>query len=619
LYDTDSNGNFTPLVKYRFSANYLNRPSGFGSVIVYDDIPFTGSNYGTIFAGAPLAYSTQGIVQIAAIDSRLLTVKTTAYITNPNTSSVTKFGSSLFIERNATTKLVLVGAENAVYSYTVSDNAGTISVSSGTPLITEKTVNAISGTDNASFIAVGLSGTVEIYNNSLTKVSTLTGADSNFGTSLSMSPLGDYLFVSSPTEVNDDYSLGKVFVYKNTNGSFVLDQTITNPVIGEGMEFGTAIDVTESTDILAISATGIQHTLPTTFDNSLMTFDGGITKIKGTEIGSGSVYLYQRSDTRFVYGQELSDAYIYATPGTNYGSSLTVDDTMICVGLPAFDNSDANSGFLKFERTDSEKYPWDKIVTQDDFVDTTYLKRIALINTEEEQIIEYLDIYDPLKGKIPGIAEQELSFKLVSDPAIYSIGVAGTNNDTEKNWLDEYVGKLWWDLSTAKYIWYEQGDLEYRKNNWGKLFPGATIDVYEWVRSTLLPSEWASQSDTSAGLAQGISGQPKFPDNSVISVKQVYDSVTNSYSNVYYYWVKNKVLVPDRTDRRMSAYAVASAIADPTAYGLQFISIIDKDAIMLSNLGHVPVDSKISINIAKDLEITTPPFEEFKTQIEIEA
>jgi len=607
LYDYDSNGDFIPLVKYRFSADYLGQPSGFGSVIVYDDIPFTGSNYGTIFAGAPLAFSNHGIVQISAIDSRSLTVKTTAYINSPNTDSVTKFGSSIFVERNATTKLVLVGAENAVYSYTVSDNAGTITVSSETPLITEKTVNAIAGTDNASFIAVGLAGTVEIYNKSLTKILTLTGSDSKFGTSLSMSPLGEYLFVSSPTEVNDDYSLGKVFVYKNSNGTFVLDQTITNPVIGEGMEFGTAIDVTESTDILAISATGIQHTLPTTFDNSLMTFDGGITKIKGTETGSGSVYLYQRSDSRFVYGQELSDAYIYSTPGTNYGSSLTVDDTMICVGFPALDNSDADSGFLKFERTSSEKYPWDKIVTQDDFVDTTYLKRIALINTEEEQIIEYLDIYDPLKGKIPGIAEQELSFKLVSDPAIYSIGVAGTNNDTEKNWLDEYVGKLWWDLSTAKYIWYEQGDLEYRKNNWGKLFPGATIDIYEWVRSTLLPSEWASQSDTSSGLSQGISGQPKFPDNSVISVKQVYDSVTNSYSNVYYYWVKNKVLVPDRKDRRTSAYAVASAIADPTAYGLRFISIIDKDAIMLSNLGNVPVDSKISINIAKDLEITTTP------------
>ena len=104
---------------------------------------------------------------------------------------------------------------------------------------------------------------------------------------------------------------------------------------------------------------------------------------------------------------------------------------------------------------------------------------------------------------------------------------------------------MWWDLSTAKYVWYEQSDLEYRKNNWGKLFPGATIDVYEWVGSTLLPSEWSTQADTTQGLTLGISGQPKFSDNSIISVKQVYDSITNSYSNVYYYWVKNSVIVPN--------------------------------------------------------------------------
>ena len=605
LYDYDSYGNFLPLIKYRFSAAY-NQPSGFGSVIVYDDKPVTNSNYGMILAGAPLAFSNQGVVQINEIDSILLVAKNSSYINNPNPGTVTKFGSSLYVQRNATNKLVLVGAENAVYSYTVADNAGTVVISSGTSLVSGKTVKAMSGTDDASYIAIGLESTVEIYNKALTKIQTLTGSAS-FGASLTMSTAGNYLFISAPNEVNDDYSLGKVFVYKNANGTFVLDQTISNPVVGEGMNFGIAIDATTSSDLLAISATGIQHTLPTTFDNSLMTLDGGITKINGTEAGSGSVYVYQRSNTRFVYGQELSDSYIYATPGTNYGKSLVVDDNLICVGFPALDNLAAKSGFLTFKRKELTKYPWDKISTQDDFVDTTYLKRITLIDTDQDQVIEYLDLYDPLKGKIPGIAEQELSFKLVSDPAVYSIGVAGTNNDTEKNWLDEYVGKLWWDLSTAKYVWYEQGDLEYRKNNWGKLFPGSTIDVYEWVRSTLLPSEWASQSDTSAGLVRGISGQPKFPDNSVISVKQVYDSVTNSMSNVYYYWVKNKVIVPDKKDRRLSAYAVASAIADPTAYGIPFISIIDKDAIMLSNLGKVPVGSKISINITKDLEVTSVP------------
>ena len=156
-------------------------------------------------------------------------------------------------------------------------------------------------------------------------------------------------------------------------------------------------------------------------------------------------------------------------------------------------------------------------------------------------------------------------------------------------------------------MWYEQGDLEYRKNNWGKLFPGATIDVYEWVGSTLLPSDWAVQADTTTGLTQGISGQPKFSDNSAISVKQVFDPITSTFSNVYYYWVKNKITIPNVAGRRISAYQVASVIADPTAYGLQYASIISSDAVALSNIGNLLVDSRVDLNIAQDIINTEIP------------
>ena len=45
------------------------------------------------------------------------------------------------------------------------------------------------------------------------------------------------------------------------------------------------------------------------------------------------------------------------------------------------------------------------------------------------------------------------------------IGFAGTIVDSATSWIDEHVGELWWDLSTAKYQWYEQGDEIFRKNN----------------------------------------------------------------------------------------------------------------------------------------------------------
>lgn len=381
---------------------------------------------------------------------------------------------------------------------------------------------------------------------------------------------------------------------------YALDQRLYNPVEGAGMNFGYAVDLNPTGNLLAVSATGVNHTLKTTFDGGKMSFDGGTTTIKGTKAGTGTVYIYSKKDSRFVFAQEVTNSAVLSTVGNNYGDKIILSDDYLIATMPAIDNTGIEPGFFLFDKIDLEVNGYKLISSQDVFTDPSTINRIALIDTDSEKVIEYLDIYDPLKGRIPGIAEQELTYKLVNDPAIYSIGVQGTNVDTEKNWLDDKVGQLWWDLSTAKYQWYEQGDLEYRKNNWGKLFPGATIDVYEWVSSTMLPSEWATLADTTEGLSKGISGQPRFSDNSVISVKQVYDTVTNSFTNIYYYWVKNKTIKPSAKNRRMSAYDVAAAIADPKAYGIKFASIISPNAITLSNLGNLPVSNKISINIAQD-------------------
>jgi hypothetical protein len=101
--------------------------------------------------------------------------------------------------------------------------------------------------------------------------------------------------------------------------------------------------------------------------------------------------------------------------------------------------------------------------------------------------------------------------------------------------------KVWWDLSTTRWTWYEQGDQEYRIKHWGELFPGASVDIYEWVESTTPPADWANLADTAQGLPDNISGTPKYADNTVFTVKQKYDSAANGFVNYYYYWVKNSV------------------------------------------------------------------------------
>jgi hypothetical protein len=96
-----------------------------------------------------------------------------------------------------------------------------------------------------------------------------------------------------------------------------------------------------------------------------------------------------------------------------------------------------------------------------------------------------------------GLADREINIKTTWDPATYNVG---DNANTKTPWGAEHLGEVWWDLSKVKWIWYEQDTQEYKVNNWGKTFPGSSIDIYEWTESTLLPSQWNTRSGTQQGI-----------------------------------------------------------------------------------------------------------------------
>jgi len=245
-------------------------------------------------------------------------------------------------------------------------------------------------------------------------------------------------------------------------------------------------------------------------------------------------------------------------------------------------------------------YSWAQYRTQVDSVDLSKINRAITIDTISEQIIDYLDIFDPIKGRIPSLADREIRYKTAFDPATYSVGTSSVVVDLEASWSTNQVGQLWWDLSTVKYIWAEQGDLTYRKNSWGKLFPGASIDVYEWVQSEYLPSQWAALTDTIDGAAQGISGIPKYIDDSIVSVTQYYNTITGAATNVYYFWVKNTTVLPNHPDRKLSASDTSSMIYNPANYGIKYVSFIALDAITVTNVKDTLRFNEININISKD-------------------
>jgi len=633
-----------------------------GQSLIYHDIDFNDTGHGLFIAGAPATnknksndvsdlrygddsgssstYLQEGLIVVSSVDPILLEENRERVLLSPNPASYERFGSSIYV----TGSYLYVGAPytsavgtGSVYVYSFDTTAGTVDFNYVGQLTTSSVGagsrfgSAVSGAVDGSVFAISApgyqnsTGYISVYK---TTASTFAqsivgpfGINSKFGEEICVSSNGEYMFVSAPDARGIDQSYGKVVVYKNVDGEFDLLQTINNPVTGYGMKFGQSIDVNADATELVISAIGLNRNIHLTFDvysellsgyendptselnYTATTFDSEGTTFFDTVVYSGSAYVYNRKTDLFRLADELGP--VDMSTGTNYGYSVSLNDNSIYVGAPAFRNitlpDDARSSFYQFYKKDTAATSWNEYRYQDSLVDVSTLRRICLLDSFNEEVIDYLDVIDPLKGKIAGIAEQDIRYKSVQDPAVYSIGIDSTVNDVNTNWTDQQVGDLWWDLSTAKYLVYEQGDLTYRKNNWGKLFPGATIDVYEWVASELLPSEWAAQADTPAGLTLGISGQPKFPDNTVLSVKQVYNPLNGSFINVYYYWVKNKITVPNAKNRRVSAYQVASIIQDPTLYGLRYAAVIDSDAIALSNVGNLLVGDRINLNLATDI------------------
>lgn len=615
----------------------------------------TGTNLLTFSTGTGYArpYVNEGLVKI---DSRQedFPVFTEIVIANPNANNNSRFGHSVCINQVAatTSTTLLVSAPGnatsvntgSVYAYSIT-TASTVTVHlQGINVFSTSSVTLSAGDQWGYKIAscsIGFAisapgylddtGVVQLFNTNLSYSQTIQSpfdGGGRFGHDIAVSSTGTYLLISAPEikDINEPY--GKVAIYKNTLGLYVLDQIINNPLPTNDLKFGYSISISKDEKTIGIGALGKTRSQEQVFDefNNLgkTTFDSDSTKFNESLPDAGTVYLYNKIGNKFIQADELNDVKVIEntvtytiSPGSRYGNAVAVTNNDVFVGAPTSQSNslpapaiDASRLFI-FNKVDKNSLSWKILREQEDTVDISTVGRVVLIDTVKEEIVDYLDVIDPVKGKIAGIAEQELKYKAAFDPATYSIGLAGTIVNTETNWLDEHVGELWWDLSTAKYMWYEQGDEIFRKNNWGRLFPGATIDVYEWVKSYLLPSEWAALADTTKGLTTSISGQPKYPDNSVISVKQVFNNVTGSFENVYYFWVKNKVTLPEAKNRRLSSYQVSNYIADPVANGLKFIEILSPSTVAFANVQPLLVGNRINANISSHFYASTPKHTEW--------
>jgi hypothetical protein len=208
------------------------------------------------------------------------------------------------------------------------------------------------------------------------------------------------------------------------------------------------------------------------------------------------------------------------------------------------------------------------------------LNAVKLINGKTQEQLTTLEVFDPYKGLTIDEAANYIDYKGIADPAVYNVTDLGDKDpEAVESWSRSQVGKLWWDLSSLRYIEYEQtDDIQYRATHWGEKYANTSVVVYEW---TEVDSEPTVNDFPYARLDKSSStaGQIRY------SEEQVFNVTTGRVETKYYFWNGNVGhLNPAAPDRIYSANAIQSMLNDPDANGIAWIAPIDENALLVSNI-----------------------------------
>ena len=408
-----------------------------------------------------------------------------------------------------------------------------------------------------------------------------------FARSIDVTADGNTLAVGVPNYDGSSIDNGKVVVFEYSSDSYNIAQTLTVNAT-ENQEFGYKVSISE--DTLAIGSRRGDQVDRVTIIPEGTTFDSDSTYISDIYKDTGKVDVYSKYSGKFTYEDTiiLGDRDLY-----DLGSILIANKNHVIVGAPNY--NDYSGGVIDFwKQRDASSWKTHRAAIFP--ADIENIKSAFLYDTRKNVLVKELDIIDPLQGKIAGPADQEIDYKTFWDPAVYTVGTDVVNVDETSSWDASNIGKVWWDLSTARFVNYHQNSALYRANNWSKLSEYADIDVYEWVSSKYKPSIWDELSASDDGLALGISGTSKYGDE-VYSVSRQYDPVSKNFTQKYMFWVKQKTTTPAIERRQLSVAAISSLIADPKSQGYSHIAITSDNSFVLYNCKQFLNDKDVALNM----------------------
>lgn len=369
------------------------------------------------------------------------------------------------------------------------------------------------------------------------------------------------------------------YLYEMGFTDYIKSQIIQDPHKQTRTQFGYTVRYNEENSFVVSAPVAIRY-INTTFDFSNdfnihndTVFDNNLTIFEDSNIDAGAVYMfdyiqsYDESLTnigKYAYAQSLNDIDQNYGAKPMYGTALSFNDGVVIIGTPNF-QTDSFDGKVLVWTNESLVPNWHVFRAPNPVVDVEKIQKVSLYNNTNDENLTGLDFIDPLQGKLLGVIAENIDYITPTDPAGYNAPDNSTGNNV---WTSEYVGKLWFNPSTTRFMNYHQNDNQYNSEYWGTVFEGSDVTVYTWVESNVIPV-----------LYTGL-GTPY--DNTKYAITYVTDSNNNLVAK-YYYWVRNTNIITTKLGKTLSDSVIEQYIANPKNSGISFFAALEPNVYAFYN------------------------------------
>ncbi len=353
--------------------------------------------------------------------------------------------------------------------------------------------------------------------------------------------------------------------------SYTESQVITGPVTGERAHFGASLQVDNTNQIVvgAIDVVTVDSTIHTVDNDSVMSLMSYAKVFTYDLLEDATVF----SEGKLVFGQLVYNDLLT----TANSVAINLVDGVLAIGDTYYStNILTETGRVVLFDNPTEELSWTISKLEKIPVDTNLIDSVYIYDNESFLVNQYLDYIDPLNGKILGAAQQNIDIIGVNDPAVYGSSHNGLL------WSGEQLEKIWWDVSTVRFLDYNLEDIRSAGKTWGTLFPGSSVDVYQWIESDVTP-------DLYDGLGT-VYDVTKFVTITTINS-------TGALQDSYFFWVKGLSSISTNSEKTLSVEAIASYIESPIGSGISFVSFIAPNVYGLYNSKVFLDESKSTLHI----------------------